>query len=136
MHFFFISGGLGKIRRNHENTNEVVQHNHLDLQDVKSDIREIKAKLEELFFQVNKATFQTVMDGVDLSETFPVMREEQLAEFMNRNHPDWPARRKEFYNFMFTCIPKDKKELAKAILKALFSRTFMSTTKWPTFGLS
>lgn len=122
------------MRRNHENTNEIVKYNHADLQIVKSDVKAIIAKLEDISYQVSKATFQSVMNEVDLSEFFPVHREEQLEDFMDRSHSDWPARKREFFNYLFNCVTDTSKEFSKGLLKALFARDFMMTAKWPSFG--
>lgn len=134
MSLLLLLGGIGKMRRNHENTNEVVQYNHSDLQIIKQDNAIIKEQVYDLAIQMKKATFHTLMDTVDLSEFFPVEREAQLEDFMDRTHVDWPARRREFYNYMFNCITPGKKGFAKGLMKTLFSREFMWTTKWPTFG--
>ena len=40
------------MRRNHENTNEVVKYNNADLQSIKAEIRAIHIKLDDISYQV------------------------------------------------------------------------------------
>lgn len=122
------------MRRNHENTNDVVKHNHADLQIVKEHIKEIRTKLDELGHQIGRATFQIVMNEVDMSDFFPVAHAAQLENFIDKEHIEWPARRREFYNYLFNCVTDNKRAFTKGLLKSLFSREYMMTVKWPSFG--
>lgn len=121
------------MRRNHENTNEVVRENHSELKAIRTEVVEIRSELAEVVHQVKKATYQSVMQGPDISEFFPVKKEQQLVDFMDRQHPEWEGRKREFYNFLFNCVTDDKKSFTKGLLKTLFSRDYMLTVKWPSF---
>lgn len=126
---------MGKLRKNLENTNAFVQASHQEILALKSSLSRIEAKLETISSQVLHATFKTLMgDSSDLSEFFPVQRQEQLELFMDRNHPEWTSRRNEFYHFLFTIIPKTKRGFAKGMLTALFDRKYISSVKWPSSG--
>lgn len=122
------------MRRNHENTNEIVKYNHSDLQMVKENIKALHDKIDDISYHVKRATFQELMNDVDISEFFPIESSKQLEDFMNREHADWPARKREFYNYLYNGLIDDKKAFTKGLLKLLFSREFMFTIKWPTFG--
>ena len=122
------------MRRNLENTNGIVQANHSDLQVIKAVVEELSCKLDVISYHVQKNTFQKAMGGPDISEFFPVEKAEQLHEFMDRSHPEWPGRRDEFYNYLYTCVTDSKSAFSKGLFKALFSRTYMRTVKWPSFG--
>ena len=74
------------------------------------------------------------MNEVDISEFFPVTSTRNLEKFMDREHKEWPCRRREFYNYLLNIVSDNKKAFTKGLLKALFSRDFMMTIKWPTFG--
>lgn len=129
-----ISGGMGKNRRNHENTNEVVKVNHKELTCLREEMKEVKAMVASIAQHVERSTFKKVMSGPDMSEFFPVERGSQLVDFMDRQHPEWPARRDEFAFYLFNCITDYKKAFTKGLLKTLFTREYMSTVKWPRAG--
>ena len=117
-----------------ENTNGIVQASHGEIMSLKAHLSKIEARIEEISTQVQKATFATVMAGSDISEFFPVERLEQLELFMDRSHPEWPSRKTEFYNLLFTTVPTTKRGFAKGLIKALFDRKFIVDVKWPSFG--
>lgn len=117
-----------------ENTNGVVRASHSDLQLIKQAIADLEKKLDNMCFHVHKSTFKETMAGPDLSEFFPVERAEQLDLFMDRQHKDWPARRDEFYHYLYTCVTQSKSCFTTGIFKCLFSREYMGTVKWPSFG--
>lgn len=125
---------MGKLRKNLENTNAFAQATHRDVQEIKSTLTKIESNLEALCIQVQRATFQKAMSGCDISEFFPVERQEQLEAFMDRDHPQWEERKAEFYNFLLSIASENKKAFATGMIKAIFSRQYISTTKWPSFG--
>lgn len=129
-----IQGTMGRVRRNHENTHEIVKENHGEIVSVKREIKELKSEVLDIAFHVKKSTFTQLMSGVDLSEFFPVQKAQQLEDFMDRNHPQWEERKKEFHHFLFNCVTDNKKHFSKGLLKTLFSRQYMMTVKWPSFG--
>lgn len=101
---------------------------------IKAAISRIESQIEGLTSQVHKATFKTVMSGCDLSEFFPVENKEQLDLFMDREHKDWDSRRNEFYHFLYTTATDIKKDFARGLIKAIFSRKYIVKTKWPSTG--
>lgn len=129
-----VQGTMGKMRKNHENTHDIVKENHHELIDLKKEIKEMRSDISDVSFQVKKATFNNVMGGVDLSDFFPVVSTQQLEAFMDKKHPDWHLRRMEFYNFLYNCVTDCKKAFSKGLLKTLFTRQYMMTVKWPNFG--
>ena len=122
------------MRRNLENTNAFAQATHKEVLDIKSAIARIESNLESLVTQVQKTAFQSVMNGCDISEFFPVERKQQLEAFMDRGHPQWEDRKSEFYNFLYTIASNIKKGFARGLIKAIFSRQYISEAKWPSFG--
>lgn len=129
-----ISGSMGKMRKNHENTHEIVRENHGELLSIKTEVTDLRSDMADVKLQVSKATFKTLMcGGVDLSEFFPVERPQQLLDFMDKTHPQWEERKNEFYCFLFNCITNSKKAFCKGLLKTIFTRKYMITAKWPTF---
>ena len=124
---------MGKLRRNLENTNALAQATYKEVIEVKNCLAQLEAKLESACSQITKATFQACMQGADISEFFPVENNQQLESFMDRKDPEWPSRRAEFYNFLLT-IASTKKCFARGMIKALFSRQYISNVKWPSFG--
>lgn len=122
------------MRRNVENTNALSQATYKEVLEVKNRLSGLESKLEEMCTQVHKATFQTCMQGADISEFFPVENNNKLEAFMNRDHPEWPSRKSEFYNFLYTIASTGKKGFARGMIKALFTREYIGTVKWPSFG--
>lgn len=125
---------MGKLRKNLENTNGIVQASYSEIVALKASLSKIESRLEEISLQVKKATFITNMSGCDISEFFPVERPDQLERFMNRDHPEWNSRKTEFYNYLLTVVPSSKRGFAKGLLKSLFSRQYISSVKWPSYG--
>ena len=125
---------MGKLRRNLENTHGFAQASYGEILELRNNLKELSDKLDILSSQVKKATFATVMSGADISEFFPVERQEQLELFMDRDHPEWTSRKTEFYNFLFTIVPTSKRGFAKGLLQALFTRKYIWSVKWPSCG--
>ena len=119
------------MRRNCENTNDLAQATHKEVVELKTYVH---SKLEAVSLQVQRATFQTVMGGSDVSEFFPVESNDQLDLFMDRMHPEWESRKKEFYNLLFSVATDDKKAFGRGLIKALFARQYICKVKWPSFG--
>lgn len=122
------------MSRNLENTNGIVKENHSDLQRVKSALAELTSTVDVIAYHVQKNNFREAMGGPDISEFFPVENAKQLDDFMDRTHPEWTGRRDEFYNYLYTCITDSKSSFTKGLFKALFTRSYMNTVKWPSFG--
>lgn len=122
------------MRRNHENTNGIVSSNHYHLKELKETAAVQGAEIRAIFEHVKKESFQKDMDAPDIGIFFPVKEPKQLELFMDRSHPEWDARRKEFYNMLFTCLTKQKNSFSKGIIGLLFSREYICNVKWPTFG--
>ena len=127
-------GAMGKLRRNLENTNGFCQATHKEVMDIKATLSTMAAALEAVCSQVQAATFVTNMKGCDISEFFPVEKKEQIELFMDRSHPEWENRKTEFYHFLYTIASKNKKGFGRGLIKAIFSRHYISTAKWPSFG--
>lgn len=92
----------------------------------------MKSMIADIAVQVRKDTFDTLMQGPDMSEFFPVQNDQQLLDFMDRTNSEWPARRTEFAHYLFNCVSNSKKAFSKGLLKSLFSREYMRSVKWPT----
>lgn len=125
---------MGKLRKNLENTNAFGQATHREVLEIKATLSKIESNLESLAIQVQRATFQKAMSGCDISEFFPVEKQEQLEDFMDREHPQWEERKAEFYNFLLSIASDNKKAFATGMIKAIFSRQYMVKAKWPSFG--
>ena len=125
---------MGKLRRNLENTNGFAQATYKEVLELKATMSRVLSKLEVISEQVHKATFQTVMSGADISEFFPVERSEQLELFMDRSHPEWNSRKAEFYNMLLTIATSVKKGFATGLIRALFTRPYICSVKWPSSG--
>ena len=125
---------MGKLRKNLENTNAFAQATHRDVLEIKAALSKIESHLQLLCTQVHAATFHKAMSGCDISEFFPVERQEQLELFMDRAHPQWEERKAEFFNFLYTTASNNKKAFATGLIKAIFSRQYISRAKWPSFG--
>lgn len=122
------------MSKNLHNTNGFVRATHQEVLDMKVHLLEMASKLDSVYTMVQKATFQENMRGCDISEFFPVENNEQLELFMDRDHPEWEARKAEFYHFLFTIASNIKKGFARGLIKALFTREYISSAKWPAFG--
>ena len=125
---------MGKLRRNLENTNGFAQANHREIMEIKATLSRMESLMEALSSQVHNATFVTNMKGCDISEFFPVDKRMQLELFMDRDHPEWENRKTEFYHLLYTIASDNKKGFARGLIKALFSRQYISVSKWPSFG--
>lgn len=125
-----------KMKKNLENTNAICQATYKEVLEVKNHLSMVESKMEIVSSQVAKATFQACMQGADISEFFPVENNVQLESFMDRDHPEWPSRKMEFYNFLYTVTSNTRKGFSRGLIKALFSRDYISNVKWPSFGYS
>ena len=125
---------MGKLRKNLENTNAFAQATHRDVVEIKAVLSKIDSHLEALSIQVHQATFQKAMAGCDISDFFPVEKQEQLEAFMDKDHPQWEERKTEFFNFLYTIASRNKKGFATGLIKAIFSRQYISKAKWPSYG--
>ena len=130
----YPTGGMGKMRRNMENIHGFAQSNHKNINELKATIQRLESSLEAMGEQLQKATFRTVVSGYDLSEFFPVEKKEQLDLFMDREHPQWEARKSEFYYYLYTIATQNKKAFARGMIKAIFSRSYINKVKWPSTG--
>ena len=117
-----------------ENTNAFSQATHRLVLEIRATLSTLESKLQMVSDQVHKATFNNLMQGCDISEFFPVERKEQLELFMDREHPEWNSRKTEFYHFLYTIASNNKKGFARGLIKAIFSRQYINTSKWPSFG--
>lgn len=122
------------MRKNLENTNNLAQATYKEVLAIKENLSQILATVHSLSLQVQKATFNSVMQGSDISEFFPVERQEQLELFMDRGHPEWESRKMEFYHFLYTIASKVKKGFSRGVIKAIFSRQYICSVKWPSHG--
>ena len=122
------------MRRNMENTNGLAQASYKEILEIKKHLAAIDSRLEAISIQVHQSTFQTLMSGCDLSEFFPVQRNEQLEMFMDRQNPHWESRKSEFYHFLYTVSSKTQKGFARGLIKAIFSRKYILNAKWPCSG--
>lgn len=125
---------MGKLRRNLENTNGLAQATYREVIEVKKYLENLERKLQSVCTQVAQATFQSCMQSADISEFFPVVDNEHLESFMDRNHPEWPSRRAAFYNLLYTIASNVKRGFARGMIKALFTRDYILSVKWPSFG--
>ena len=135
--FFFLFtflGTLGKMRRNDENCYAIIQASYTEIQDLKNGRASLEAKVDVIKHHVLQSRFQKAMSGPDMSEFFPVQKQEQLINFLDRTHPQWEARRDEFYNLLFTIATNNKSCFSKGLFKTLFSRTYIVQSKWPSYG--
>lgn len=122
------------MRRNHENTNGIVGANHYQLKDIQNRMSKQESEIAEIRQIVKKEAFQKDMEAPDIGFFFPVSTPEQLELFMDRSHPEWNARRKEFYNLLFTCLSDQKTAFSKGLIHTLFTREYISEYKWPSSG--
>ena len=122
------------MRRNMENTNGLAQASYKEILELRKHVSSIEARLEVISTQIHNSTFQTLMSGCDLSEFFPVERNEQLEKFMDRQHPDWESRKTEFYHYLYTITTQNRKAFARGLIKAIFSRKYILNAKWPCSG--
>lgn len=122
------------MRRNDENTNAIIQASYTDIQELKSGQNRLESKIDIIKHHVLRSTFEKAMGGPDLSEFFPVHRQEQLLNFMDRTHPLWEARKNEFYNLLFTIATNTQSCFCKGLFTTLFTRSYMVLSKWPSFG--
>ena len=125
---------MGKMRRNHENTNAIVTANHHKLKAIQERQLAQDSNIATIMEFVTKQKFEMDMEAPDIGVFFPVTDAKQLELFMDRSHPDWDARRKEFYNMLFTCLSDNKGCFTKGLLHTLFTRKYMLTVKWPSTG--
>ena len=117
-----------------ENTNGFAQATHREVLEIKAYLYNLASRLDSICLQVQKSTFQNNMKGCDISDFFPVENNEKLELFMDRDHPEWESRKTEFYNFLFSVATNIKKGFARGLIKAIFSREYISTAKWPYAG--
>ena len=119
------------MRRNLENVHGFSQATYKEVLDIKATVY---PQLDAIRDQVQKATFNTVMQGTDISEFFPVETNQKLQLFMDREHVEWESRKNEFYNYLYTVASTIKKGFARGLIKALFTREYIVTAKWPSNG--
>lgn len=122
------------MRKNVFNVVETVKSNNEKLKCNDYYMRAILSTLQDVKTDLKQFCFHTKMDTNDISDFFPLKNEHSLNSFMNKNHPDWNARRHGFYHLLFTALTKKKRKFAKALLHTIFSRQFISTHRWPKPG--
>ena len=122
------------MRRNMENTHGFAQAIHQEVLELKATISRIESSIQAVGVQIQKATFNSIMSGCDISDFFPVESKEQLERFMDRDHPQWNARKLDFYYLLYTIASTDRKGFARSLIKALFSRKYINAMKWPSQG--
>ena len=84
---------------------------------------------------VNKLMFMVMTEkSLDISDFFPIRSLKKLDEFMDRSHPDFKLRLKEFKQVLVLAIDPNVKKFADALLAALFSRDILAHVKWPSAG--
>lgn len=96
--------------------------------------KKVLGLLNEIKDDMKKYSFHMQMDSTDLSEFFPLKNKHDLAKFMDRDHEEWPLRRRGFYHLLFTTVSQTKKKFASGLLHTLFSRNFIKEHKWPYYG--
>lgn len=123
------------MRRNMENIHGFAQANHKEILEMKAALSRLESQVEAVVALIHKSTFNNVMNyGCELSEFFPVERKDQIEIFMNRDHPEWGSRKSEFYHLLYTTATKDKNGFGRGLIKALFSRQYITKVKWPSTG--
>lgn len=58
-----VASTMGKMRRNHENTHEIVKVNHYEIKAIKNEVSEFRSDVKDACSQIKRATFNTLMDG-------------------------------------------------------------------------
>ena len=122
------------MRRNHENTNGIVAANHYQLKELQGRVIGQEEKISFLYENAKKENFNRDMQAPDLGQFFPVQTPDQLEKFMDRTHPEWDARRQEFYNLLYTCISDQKNNFSKGLIYTLFTQDYIKIVKWPSSG--
>ena len=122
------------MRKNHENTNEIVTSNHYKLKDLQETAREQQPKINYIYEHLRKQSFQKDMNAPDIGDFFPVENPSQLELFMDRSNPLWDARREEFHNLLYTCLTNQKNIFSKGLIQTLFTRQYIRTVQWPSPG--
>lgn len=131
---YLFLGTLGKMRRNMFNTNDIVK-NHLDKLGLNDEhLKTIMSMLNEIKKDIQQFSFHMRMDSIDVSDFFPLKNDDDLKRFMDKNHEEWPLRRRGFYHLLFTTVTKNQKRFGTAMLHTLFSRQFISNHRWPLPG--
>lgn len=132
--FFFLTGTLTKMRRNVHSTNDIARSNHERLMSTEQSMKTIIDMLKEIKEDMRQYNFHLKMETADVGKFFPLSCDEDLQDFMDRKHPEWPKRMKGFYHLLFTTVTKNKRRFGGALLHALFTRDFISCHRWPFPG--
>ena len=129
-----LLGGLGKLRKNVINLIEIGRSNHEKLKCNDYYMKTILSMLQDVKGDMRQYIFHMKMGVTDVSEFFPIKSDSSLKRFMDRENPDWEARKHGFYHLLFTAITKAKKKFAKAILNTVFTRQYIIDHRWPQQG--
>lgn len=114
---------LARVSVNKQTTNETKLDTALSL------LMEIKDELHNV-------SFHNRMDSVDVSLYFPLNSAEDLKKFMRREDEEWPLRKRGFYQLLYSTLTKKKRKFGSALLRTLFTRSFIANHKWPYPGYS
>lgn len=122
------------MRRNIHSTNDIVRSNHERLLCNEQTNKIVIEMLKDIKEEMRQYNFHIKMETADVGKYFPLDCDEDLQEFMDRGHPEWPSRMKGFYHLLFTTVTQKKRRFGGALLHALFTRNFISCHRWPFPG--
>ena len=125
---------MDKMKQNVQYTSDAIRSNHDRLRCHDFSMKTVLTMLKEIKTDIAQFSFHMKMDTVDLSNFFPLKTAEDLKSFMDREHEDWPMRRRAFHHLLYTTVTKNKKKFAAALLHTLFSREFVQQHYWPSQG--
>ena len=135
MYLFFLLGTLINMKYNGKNIYELEKSNHFSMKEMHAMLVALTLKVDTTANNVNKLMYLLItQDSLDISEFFPIKCLKTLNKFMDRTHPQWPLRLKEFKNLLLLCVDDNVKRFQDALLAALFDRDYLSVIKWPSPG--
>ena len=123
------------MKHNAKNNNDLGRSNHFSLKEVVAMITALTLKVDSVSSNVSKMMFLLLTENtMDISDFFPIKSMAKMNEFMDRTHPEFNIRLREFNNLLLLCADDNIKKFADALLAALFDRKFLSFIIWPTPG--
>ena len=123
------------MNHNTKNGNKILRHVHYDQRHIMRRLDYVEEVVDSIATNVNKLVmFHKGFSKKHVHMFFPLRSQENLRDFMDRQHPDFEIRMEEFQHLMLLTISDSIQKFADALMDIFFTREFAAAVKWPSPG--
>lgn len=128
----FSTGALNSIRRNLKNNAENVRAHSQDITELKATSEQILNRLDVMNKHLQVLVAQKCMDSESIDNYLPFPDNATIFRFLQKDDK-FDERKFALEQILLTTIPsnKNQKHFADALCKALFTRSYIASHKWP-----